>query len=84
MEDIIKKLADFKSPSAAEHCQETLQLVMDNAVETVRNKILDLLETVADKVSVEEVHNMHTISTGLHEPQYVYGAQQAIAADVLW
>lgn len=74
MEDIIKKLADFKSPSAAEHCQETLQLVMDNAVETVRNKILDLLETVADKVSVDEVH-MHTISTGLHEPQYVYGAQ---------
>lgn len=55
MEEIIKKLADFKSPSAAEHCQETLQLVMDNAVETVKNKILDLLETVADKVRLEKM-----------------------------
>lgn len=60
MEDIIKKLADFKSPSAAEHCQETLQLVMDNAVETVRNKILDLLETVADKVSLEVICRSYT------------------------
>lgn len=50
LDDIISKLADFQSPSAAEHCRETLQLVMDNAVETVKNKILDLLETVAEKV----------------------------------
>lgn len=51
MDDIIKALADFKSPSAAEHCRDTLQLVMDNAIETVRNKILDLLEIVAEKMS---------------------------------
>uniref|UniRef100_A0A1B6MMV1 C2 domain-containing protein n=1 Tax=Graphocephala atropunctata TaxID=36148 RepID=A0A1B6MMV1_9HEMI len=51
MDDIIQRLADFRSPSAAEHCRDTLQLVMDNAVETVKNKILDLLETVADKMS---------------------------------
>lgn len=53
MEDIVKQLADFRSPTAAEHCRDTLQLVMDNAVDTVKNKILDLLEIVVDKVSVE-------------------------------
>lgn len=51
LDDIIKKLAEFQSHSAAEHCRETLQLVLDNAVETVKNKILDLLETVVEKVS---------------------------------
>ncbi|XP_054263461.1 protein unc-13 homolog 4B-like isoform X2 [Macrosteles quadrilineatus] len=51
LDDIIKKLAEFQSHSAAEHCRETLQLVLDNAVETVKNKILDLLETVVEKMS---------------------------------
>uniref|UniRef100_A0A1B6D354 C2 domain-containing protein n=1 Tax=Clastoptera arizonana TaxID=38151 RepID=A0A1B6D354_9HEMI len=51
MDDIVKQLADFKSPSAAEHCRDTLQLVMDNAVDTVKNKILDLLEIVVNKMS---------------------------------
>lgn len=54
LDDIIKKLAEFQSPSAAEHCRATLQLVMDNAVETVKNKILDLLETVVEKVSLQQ------------------------------
>lgn len=50
LDNIIAKLAEFQSPVAAEHCKETLQLVMDNTVETVKNKIDDLLETVSEKV----------------------------------
>lgn len=52
MEDIIKALADFRNPTAAEHCRQTLQLVIDNAIDTVKNKILDLLEVVAIKVCI--------------------------------
>lgn len=52
MEEIITSMANFRSQTAADHCRETLNLVIDNAVETVGNKILDLLETVADKVNL--------------------------------
>ncbi|XP_046996115.1 protein unc-13 homolog 4B isoform X1 [Schistocerca americana] len=51
MEEIITSLANFRSQTEAEHCRETLQLVIDNDVETVRNKILELLETVAEKMT---------------------------------
>ncbi|XP_075222315.1 C2 and C2B_Munc13-like domain-containing protein staccato isoform X2 [Lycorma delicatula] len=50
IEDIIKALADFRSPTEAERCKETLELVIDNAVETVQSKILDLLEVVTVKM----------------------------------
>ncbi|RZF34138.1 hypothetical protein LSTR_LSTR003548 [Laodelphax striatellus] len=51
VDEIIKQLADFRSPNAAEHCRVTLQLLIDNAIDTVRNKILDLLEVVAVKMT---------------------------------
>ncbi|XP_039281647.1 protein unc-13 homolog 4B [Nilaparvata lugens] len=51
VDEIIKQLAVFRSPNAAEHCRETLQLVIDNAIDTVKNKILDLLEVVAVKMT---------------------------------
>lgn len=53
LEDIIKALSDFQSPSAAEHCKQTLLVIAENAKETVGNKILDLQETVAQKVCLE-------------------------------
>lgn len=52
VEDIIKALSDFQNPSAAEHCKNTLLVIVDNAIETVGNKILDLQETVVQKVRV--------------------------------
>lgn len=51
LDDIIDKLADLKNPSAAEHCQSTLQMFTDNAVESVMNNIFDLLVNVAEKVN---------------------------------
>lgn len=62
MEEIVTSLANFRSQTAADHCQRTLQLVIDNAVDTVGNKILDLLEKVAEKVgnlSLMTAHNCH-------------------------
>jgi len=50
MEEIVTSLANFRSQTAADHCQRTLKLVIDNAVDTVGNKILELLEKVAEKV----------------------------------
>nr|CAD7430429.1 unnamed protein product [Timema monikensis] len=51
MEEIVTSLGDYRSQNAADHCRKTLQLVIDNAVDTVGNKILELLETVAEKMT---------------------------------
>jgi len=51
MEEIVTSLANFRSQTAADHCQRTLQLVIVNAVDTVGNKILELLEKVAEKMA---------------------------------
>lgn len=51
MEDIIQKLSDLRSPLEAQRCRQTLHNVIENAIDTVRNKIVELLETVARKVS---------------------------------
>lgn len=51
MDSIVAALADFQSPAAAEHCQETLNQIIDNSIDTVRNKIIDLLFNVANKAS---------------------------------
>lgn len=50
MEEIIQKLSDLKSPLEAQRCQRTLDSVIDNAIDTVRNEIIELLETVVSKV----------------------------------
>ncbi|XP_030758919.1 protein unc-13 homolog 4B isoform X2 [Sitophilus oryzae] len=50
MEDVLKKLADIKSPVEADRCRNTLNNVISNAIDTVRNKIIELLEIVANKM----------------------------------
>lgn len=51
LDKLLNSLSDFKSSSAAEHCRQTLELVMSNAVENVGHKISELLETLSKKVS---------------------------------
>ncbi|EEB13180.1 conserved hypothetical protein [Pediculus humanus corporis] len=51
LDDIISALADFQSPSAADHCKQTLTIIVENAMETVGNKILELQDTVVSKMS---------------------------------
>jgi hypothetical protein len=50
LEALVAALSDFQSPAAAEHCKEVLQLVVDNSIETVGNKIAELIDTMATKV----------------------------------
>lgn len=51
VEEIISKLADYKSPVEAQRCDDTLKAVIENAMDTERNKILELVEMVAKKMS---------------------------------
>lgn len=51
VDDIIMKLADFRSVIEAERCADTLKNVIDNAIDTEKNKILELIEIVAQKMS---------------------------------
>ncbi|KAK9497100.1 hypothetical protein O3M35_004477 [Rhynocoris fuscipes] len=50
-DDIVTKLSIHNNEAAANHCKQTLNLVIDNAVDTVKNKIIDLLDTVAIKMA---------------------------------
>jgi hypothetical protein len=47
---LMENLANYKSEISADHCKKTLDLVVDNSIDTVNNKIIDLLQTVANKV----------------------------------
>lgn len=47
---LMDSLANYKNEISAEHCKNTLDLVVDNAIDTVNNKIIDLLQTVVNKV----------------------------------
>nr|CAI5860663.1 unnamed protein product [Callosobruchus analis] len=49
MDDVIHKIGEMKSPVEAQRCQHTLDNVIANAIDTVRNKIIELLETVVNK-----------------------------------
>lgn len=51
VEEIIKNLSDYRSPMEAERCADTLKNVVENAMDTEKNKILELIETVAKKMS---------------------------------
>lgn len=51
MDDILNRLSDLNSPVEAERCKQTLETVIANSVDTVRNEIFDLLNVVASKVS---------------------------------
>lgn len=51
MDDIINKLSDYRSPMEAERCSDTLKNVIANALDTETNKIVELIEVVARKMS---------------------------------
>lgn len=51
MEDILEKLSELNSPLEAQRCQQTLETVIANSVDTVKNEIFNLLDVVASKVS---------------------------------
>uniref|UniRef100_A0A182VXG9 Uncharacterized protein n=1 Tax=Anopheles minimus TaxID=112268 RepID=A0A182VXG9_9DIPT len=51
VEDILSKLGDVQSSIEADRCKETLRTVLDNAIDTEKNKILDLVEKLARKMS---------------------------------
>ncbi|KAL7300180.1 hypothetical protein TKK_0007025 [Trichogramma kaykai] len=50
-ESVIEALAETKSQIEAERCQQTLELIIDNAKDTVRNKIITMQETVAKRMA---------------------------------
>ncbi|KAK0074327.1 hypothetical protein PV326_012540, partial [Microctonus aethiopoides] len=50
LESIIESLGENKTEQEAERCRRTLQLIIDNAADTVRNKIIELLQVVANKM----------------------------------
>ncbi|CAH2084741.1 unnamed protein product [Euphydryas editha] len=50
MDDIIRRMCEARSPLEAQRCKETLQNVIENAIDTVKNKILDLLEIMIKKM----------------------------------
>lgn len=50
MENVIQKISDLKSPVEAQRCQHTLENMIANAIDTVKNKIIELLEVVVSKV----------------------------------
>lgn len=51
MEQVVEKLSELKSPVEAKRCQDTLDTVIANAIDTVRNEIIALLETVVEKMA---------------------------------
>ncbi|XP_055321737.1 protein unc-13 homolog 4B isoform X2 [Sitodiplosis mosellana] len=51
VEEIITKLAEYRSQAEAQRCEETLKNVVENAVDTEENKIVQLIEIVARKMS---------------------------------
>ncbi|XP_047990570.1 protein unc-13 homolog 4B isoform X3 [Leguminivora glycinivorella] len=50
MDDIIQKLCECKSPVEAQRCKDTLQCVIANAIDTVKNKIVEILEIMVKKM----------------------------------
>ncbi|XP_037921818.1 protein unc-13 homolog 4B isoform X3 [Hermetia illucens] len=50
LDDIIARLAEYRSSLEADRCAETLKNVVENAIDTERNKIIQLIEVVARKM----------------------------------
>ncbi|XP_012283294.1 protein unc-13 homolog 4B isoform X2 [Orussus abietinus] len=50
-QDIVDTLCEDKTQQEAERCQQTLQLIIDCATDTVKNRIVELLEEVASKMA---------------------------------
>lgn len=64
---MVQRLADIRSQSEAERCEATLRNVTDNAIDTAKNKILELIETVAKKMSPQLKKFLQEGAEVLHE-----------------
>lgn len=51
LHSIVDALAERKTQEEAQRCRQTLQLIIDNATDTVKNKIIELLQIVASKMA---------------------------------
>lgn len=51
VEEIIRNMSDFRGPLDAKRCEDTLENVIENAIDTGKNKILVLINTLANKMS---------------------------------
>ncbi|XP_076293946.1 C2 and C2B_Munc13-like domain-containing protein staccato isoform X2 [Lasioglossum baleicum] len=51
LESIIDALGEKNTQKEAQRCKQTLQLIIDNATDTVKNKIIELLQVVANKMA---------------------------------
>ncbi|KAF5296761.1 hypothetical protein FQR65_LT10162 [Abscondita terminalis] len=50
LDSIIQQLSEIRNPLEAERCNATLQNVLESSLDTIQNKILELLEKVATKM----------------------------------
>ncbi|XP_048485356.1 protein unc-13 homolog 4B isoform X3 [Plutella xylostella] len=50
IQKIIESMCELRSPLEAQRCKQTLENVMENAIDTVRNKIVELLEVMVKKM----------------------------------
>jgi hypothetical protein len=51
VDEIIRNMSDFRGPMDAKRCNDTLQNVIENAIDTVRDQIVVLINKLADKMS---------------------------------
>lgn len=48
---VIRRLGDYRTNLEAERCADTIKAVIDNALDTQRNQIVELIENVACRMS---------------------------------
>lgn len=51
VDEIITQLAEYRSQADAQRCEETLKNVVENAIDTEENKIVELIQIVARKMT---------------------------------
>lgn len=67
VDDVIQRMSEYKGPSEAARCATTLRNVTENAIDTEKNKILELIETVARKMSPQMRKFLQEGAEVLHE-----------------
>ncbi|XP_059057517.1 protein unc-13 homolog 4B isoform X2 [Achroia grisella] len=50
IDDIVEKMCEARSPTEAQRCKDTLQNVISNAIDTVKNNIVDLLAVMVKRM----------------------------------
>lgn len=51
VDDIIRNMSDYRGPLDAQRCSDTLQNVIENAIDTEKNAILELIGKLAQKMN---------------------------------